>query len=109
MTRTYLRFGLTQLGIYVIMFGLTQWVEAARGLSAYEAGLMLIPMGVLSAVTARVVSRRTDIRKPLLAAAVFMLLGSVAALRTFGYVGSIASAAGAGGEPGHSGRTARGL
>jgi len=80
LTRTYLRFGLTQLGIYVIMFGLTQWVEAARGLSAYEAGLMLIPMGVLSAVTARVVSRRTDIRKPLLAAAVFMLLGSVAAL-----------------------------
>jgi MFS family permease len=80
LTRTYLRFGLTQLGIYVIMFGLTQWVEAARGLSAYEAGLLLIPMGVLSAATARVVSRRTDVRKPLLAAAVFMLLGSVAVL-----------------------------
>ena len=80
LTRTYLRFGLTQLGIYVILFGLTQWVEAARGLSAYEAGLLLIPMGVLSAVTARVVSRRTGIRKPLLAAAVLMLLGAVAAL-----------------------------
>ena len=52
MTRTYLRFGLTQLGIYVIMFGLTQWVEAARGLSAYEAGLMLIPMGVADVTTA---------------------------------------------------------
>ena len=37
-------------------------------------------MGVLSAVTARVVSRRTGIRKPLLAAAVLMLLGAVAAL-----------------------------
>jgi predicted MFS family arabinose efflux permease len=80
LTRTYLRFGLTQLGVYVILFGLTQWVEAARGLSAYDAGLLLIPMGVLSAVTARVVSRRTDIRKPLLAAAVLMLLGAVAAL-----------------------------
>jgi MFS family permease len=80
LTRTYLRYGLSQGGIYVIMFGLTQWVEAARGLSAYEAGLLLIPMGVLSAVTARVASRRTDIRKPLVAAAVFMLLGSVAAL-----------------------------
>jgi hypothetical protein len=34
------------------MSGLTQWVEAARGLSAYEAGLLLIPMGVLSALTA---------------------------------------------------------
>ena len=64
----------------MILFGLTQWVEAARGLSAYEAGLLLIPMGLLSAVTARVTSRRTDIRKPLLAAAVFMLLGSVAVL-----------------------------
>jgi predicted MFS family arabinose efflux permease len=80
LTRTYLRFGLTQLGVYVILFGLTQWVEAARGLSAYDAGLLLIPMGVLSAVTARVVSRRTDIRKPLLVAAVLMLLGAVAAL-----------------------------
>jgi len=80
LTRTYLRYGLSQGGIYVIMFGLTQWVEAARGLSAYEAGLLLIPMGALSAVTARVTSRRTDIRKPLLAAAVFMLLGSVTAL-----------------------------
>ena len=59
LTRTYLRFGLTQLGIYVILFGLTQWVEAARGLSAYQAGLLLIPMGLLSAVTARVASRRT--------------------------------------------------
>jgi hypothetical protein len=51
------------------MFGLTQWVEAARGLSSYEAGLLLIPMGVLSALAARVASRRTDIRKPLLTAA----------------------------------------
>jgi MFS family permease len=80
LTRTYLRYGLSQGGIYVIMYGLTQWVEASRGLSAYEAGLLLIPMGVLSAVTARVTSRRKDIRKPLLAAAVFMLLGAVTAL-----------------------------
>jgi predicted MFS family arabinose efflux permease len=62
------------------VFGLTQWAEAARGLSAYQAGLLLLPMGLLWAGTARLTSRRTDIRTPLLAAAVFMLLGSVAVL-----------------------------
>ena len=80
LTRTYLRYGLTLLGFYVILYGLTQWMEAAHGLSAYEAGLVLMPMGLLSAVVARVVSRRSDIRKPLIASAVFLLAGAVATL-----------------------------
>src|SRR6185437_8874722 len=33
LTRTYLRFGLTLLGVYVVLYGITQWMEAARGLS----------------------------------------------------------------------------
>src|SRR4029077_13861115 len=41
LTRTYLRNGLTLMGTYVILYGLTQWLEVARGLSAYQAGLML--------------------------------------------------------------------
>lgn len=80
LTRTYLRNGLTLLGTYVILYGLTQWLEAARGLSAYQAGLVLIPMGVLSAVTARIASRRTSIRGGLIASAVLLLVGAVAAL-----------------------------
>jgi MFS family permease len=80
LTRTYLRYGLTLLGFYVILYGLTQWIEAAHGLSAYEAGLVLMPMGLLSAVVARVVSRRSDIRKPLIVSAVFLLAGAVATL-----------------------------
>ena len=80
LTRTYIRSGLTLLGTYVILYGLTQWIEAARGLSAYQAGLVLIPMGLLSAVAARFVSRRADIRKPLIAAAVLLLAGAVATL-----------------------------
>jgi MFS family permease len=80
LTRTYIRNALTLLGTYVILYGLTQWIEAARGLSAYEAGLVLIPMGVLSAVSARVVSQRQAIHKPLIAAALFMLAGAVATL-----------------------------
>jgi predicted MFS family arabinose efflux permease len=80
LTRTYVRYGLTLLGTYVILYGLTQWVEAAHGLSAYDAGLILIPMGALSAVSARVVSRRNTIRAPLIASAVLSLAGAVATL-----------------------------
>ncbi|MFJ1847799.1 MULTISPECIES: MFS transporter [unclassified Streptomyces] len=84
LTRTYARNGLTLMGTYVILYGLTQWLEVARGLSAYQAGLALLPMGVLTAITARVVSQRTGVRLPLIACAVLLLLGAVAVL----FVGS---------------------
>ncbi|SCF86699.1 Predicted arabinose efflux permease, MFS family [Streptomyces sp. MnatMP-M27] len=80
LTSTYLRNGLTLLGTYVILYGLTQWLEASRGLSAYQAGLTLIPMGVLSAVSARVVSRRTRVRAPLIVSALLLLVGAAATL-----------------------------
>jgi len=80
LTRTYLRNGLTLMGTYVILYGLTQWLEVARGLSAYRAGLALMPMGVLTALAARVVSRRAGVRLPLIACAVLLLVGAVAAL-----------------------------
>jgi MFS family permease len=78
LTRTYLRNGLSLLGIYVTLYGLTQWMEVAHGMSAFEAGLILIPMGVMSAVSARVVSRRHDIRGPLILSAILMVAGAVA-------------------------------
>jgi MFS family permease len=77
LTRTYLRNGLTLLGIYVTLYGLTQWMEVAHGMSAFEAGLVLIPMGALSAVSARVASRRPDIRKPLVLSAIVMVAAAV--------------------------------
>ncbi|MEV7682630.1 MFS transporter [Streptomyces sp. NPDC088341] len=80
LTRTYARNGLTLMGTYVILYGLTQWLEVARGLSAYQAGLALMPMGVLTAVTARVVSKRTGVRRPLTVCAVLLLVGAVAVL-----------------------------
>ena len=78
LTRTYLRYALSMLGIYTMLYGLTQWIEAAHGLSAYEAGLVLLPMGLLSAGAARFVANRVDVRGPLIASAVLLLLGSVA-------------------------------
>ncbi|MEV6036817.1 hypothetical protein AB0L65_37090 [Nonomuraea sp. NPDC052116] len=51
-----------------------------RRLSAGEAGLILIPMGALSAFISQPISRRNLVRGPLLPSAVCMLLGGVAVL-----------------------------
>src|SRR5258708_24318712 len=52
LTRTYLRFGLTLLGVYVVLYGVTQWMEAARGLAPEPAVLALLPMGAVPALVA---------------------------------------------------------
>ncbi len=80
LTRTYIRNGLTLLAVYVILYGLTQWIEVAHGFSASKAGLILIPMGALSAVTARIVSRHTAIHRSLILSAGLLVAGGVAAL-----------------------------
>jgi MFS family permease len=80
LTRTYLRNALSMLGIYVMLYGLTQWMEAARGLSAYTAGLVLLPMGLLSAVAARMVANYINVRMPLILSGVLLLVGAIASL-----------------------------
>jgi MFS family permease len=80
LTRTYLRNGLTLLGVYIILYGLTQWIEVAHGLSAYEAGLLLIPMGVCSAITARFASRHVRLRISLTLCAALLLVGALGTL-----------------------------
>jgi MFS family permease len=81
LTRTYVRYCFTLLGIYVVLYGLTEWLEAAHGLSGYQAGLVLIPMGVLSAVTGRVVSGYIGkLRLSLIVAAAMLVLGAIGML-----------------------------
>jgi MFS family permease len=80
LTRTYLRTALTLLGAYTVMYGVTQWLEAARGMSTEEAGLFLLPMGALSALVSRPLSRRNLVRGPLLAAGGSMLVASAGIL-----------------------------
>lgn len=80
LTRTYLRYALSMLGIYAMLYGLTQWLEAAHGLSAYEAGLALLPMGLLSAAAARAVANYVNVRTPLIVAAVLLVAGSICSL-----------------------------
>jgi MFS family permease len=80
LTRTYLRFAVTMLCIYTVFYGITQWMEASRGLSSVAAGLVLLPMSVLSGLIARPVSQRNLLRAPLVLAAVCCLAGSAATL-----------------------------
>jgi len=80
LTRTYLQFAVTMLCIYTVFYGITQWMEAGRGLSAMAAGLVLLPMSVLSGVVARPVSQRNLLRTPLVLAAVCCLAGSAGTL-----------------------------
>jgi MFS family permease len=80
LTRTYLRFAVTMLCTYTVFYGVTQWIEAGRGLSSIATGLVLLPMSVLSGVIARPVSRRNLLRTPLILGAVCCLAGSAGVL-----------------------------
>ncbi|MGW7824822.1 MFS transporter [Streptomyces puniciscabiei] len=80
LTRTYLRFGLTMLCVYIVLYGLTQWAEAVRGLSESASGLLLLPMTLVSAVAISPVSRRNLVRGPLIAAALMCTAGSAGVL-----------------------------
>jgi MFS family permease len=80
LTRTYLRFGLAMLCIYVVLYGVTQWAEGVRGISETQAGLLLLPMTLVSGLVISPVSRRNLVRGPMLAAAITCVLGSAGAL-----------------------------
>ncbi len=80
LTSTYLRFGLVLLCVYVVLYGVTQWVETVRGLSESAAGLLLLPMTLVSGLVISPVSRRNLIRGPVTAAALTCLIGSAGVL-----------------------------
>ncbi len=64
LTRTYLRFALALLCVYIVLYGITQWLEAGRGISAIGAGLLLLPMTLISGLIIAPVSRRNLVRGP---------------------------------------------
>jgi MFS family permease len=80
LTRTYLRFGLSLLCLYVVLYGITQWIESVRGLSETEAGLIVLPMTLLSGLVIAPVARRNLVRGPIIAAAIACLVGSAGVL-----------------------------
>jgi len=80
LTRTYLRWAVLCLCLYTVLYGVTQWLQAGRGLSPLDAGLLLLPMSAVAGVVARPVSRRNLLRTPLVVAAVACLAGSAGVL-----------------------------
>ncbi|MCW2897505.1 MAG: hypothetical protein JWO75_6994 [Actinomycetia bacterium] len=80
LSRTYLRWAILGLCVYTVLYGVTQWLQAGRGLSALAAGLVLLPMSAAGAIIARPVSQRNLLRLPLLAAGVSCLAGSAGVL-----------------------------
>lgn len=80
LTRTYLRYALVALCVYVVLYGITQWLEAGHGMSALGAGLMLLPMSLMSGVVVAPISRRNLVRGPIIVAGLASLVGSAGVL-----------------------------
>ena len=80
LTRTYLRGALTLVAFYTVLYGVTQWLQVAHGLSAQDAGLVLLPMGILAAIVSQPISARNLVRGPLIVGAVSLILASAAVL-----------------------------
>jgi MFS family permease len=79
-TRTYIRFSALTLCSYAIMYGLTEWMQVAKGISSSNAGLLMLPMVIVSTVVALLLSRRNMVRGSLFIAAGFAIAASVCAL-----------------------------
>lgn len=80
LSRTYLRVAITALCVYTVLYGVTQWIQAGRGLSAEQAGLLLLPLTAVSVFITRPIASRNLVRAPLIAGAASLLVGSAGVL-----------------------------
>ena len=83
LTATYLRTALTYVAFYQVFYGLPAWAQTARGLSPSAAGLVMLPMAVLAAITvfgAGRLLRRTGYWPVLAAGSAVLLAGATGLL-----------------------------
>lgn len=81
--RTCVRAVLTFVSFYSIFYGLPQWLEAARGMSPSQAGLLMFPIfgvGALSTLVASRLGSRLPPRLLLVIGAAAMVLAGVLAI-----------------------------
>jgi nicotinamidase-related amidase/predicted MFS family arabinose efflux permease len=71
---TYARALLAYVVSYSFLYGITQWLQDGRGLSAGEAGLITLPLFAAGIVVSAVTGRRREIRGKLLVAAAGQLV-----------------------------------
>jgi MFS family permease len=72
---TYLRFGVTCILAYAVLYGFAQWLESALGYSPIEAGVATLPLSIAAMATSLLVGRTKTLRAPLAFAAVALLVG----------------------------------
>jgi MFS family permease len=72
---TYLRFGVTCVLSYVVLYGFAQWMEGALGYTPTEAGVATLPLSIMSMVTSLLAARTKTLRAPLALAAFALLAG----------------------------------
>jgi MFS family permease len=75
--RTYLRQLIVGLGIYTCLYADSQWMENVGGYSAYQVGLILLPMSAVSIALARLASNHAWVRWPLIAGAAAIAVAGV--------------------------------
>jgi MFS family permease len=71
---TYVRSLLAAVVSYTFLYGFTQWLQDARGLTPSEAGLILIPVFGTAILVATTTGRRPEIRAKLVVGAVLQLV-----------------------------------
>ncbi|GAB3411965.1 MFS transporter [Schumannella luteola] len=74
---TYIRATLTALVSYTFLYGFTQWLEHARGLSPATAGLILLPTFAVAIVVSALTGRVARLRPKLSVAAAAQLISCV--------------------------------
>jgi len=79
LSTTYVRFGVTMLITYGFIYGWTPWLEESAGLSAANAGLLMVPSFVVAAAVSALAARRNRVW-PLLVAGAAALAGGSASL-----------------------------
>jgi MFS family permease len=71
---TYVRSWLAYVVSYCFIYGFTQWLEVGRGLSASQAGLILLPTFATGIVISTITGRRAEVRGKLIAGSLTQVL-----------------------------------
>lgn len=80
LSMTYLRIGVMLMIVYCIIYGFAQWLESAAGFSSGGAGLMMLPVSVVGALSSLAGGRTKGIRMPILVSIAAALLGCLCLL-----------------------------
>lgn len=75
--RTYLRYFLTLAASYLVLYGLSQWLEEGHGLTPTAVGLVLLPTSAIGAVVSAIVAKRNWLRGSLIGAGVAIVAGGI--------------------------------